>query len=34
MVALPPVGVWLFCAYRLNRWPEVAVKPALIAEIS
>jgi hypothetical protein len=34
LVFLPPVGTWLFRAYRLRRWPEVAAKPASVAEVS
>ena len=33
LVAVPPVGACLFRAYRLRRWPEVAAKPRIVAEI-
>jgi len=28
MIVLPPIGVTLFRAYRLRRWPELNTKPA------
>ena len=30
LVALAPVGLWLFRAYRLAHWPETAPKPGAV----